>query len=96
MSYYVYMMTNATDVVLYTGVTNDLIRRVHEHRTKVDGDSFTAKHDVHKLVYYEETSDAVSAIEREKQIKGWNRRKKNKIVEAKNPQWKDLYDSLLE
>jgi len=96
MSYYVYMMTNATDVVLYTGVTNDLIRRVYEHKTKADGDSFTAKYDICKLVYYEVTKDVVSAIEREKQIKGWNRRKKNKIVEEKNPQWKDLYDSLIE
>ena len=96
MSYYVYMMTNATDVVLYTGVTNNLVRRVYEHKTKADENSFTAKYDICKLVYYEETTDVVSAIEREKQIKGWNRRKKNKTVESKNPQRKDLYDSLLE
>ncbi len=87
--YHVYMMANKTNSVLYTGVTNDLIRRVWEHKSKtVPG--FTQRYNVTKLVYFEETSDIKAAIEREKQIKGLLRIKKNKIVESLNPQWKDL------
>jgi Predicted endonuclease containing a URI domain len=88
-SYFVYMMTNQNNRVLYTGVTNDLIRRVHEHRTKrIQG--FTAKYNVDKLVFFESTSDIVAAISREKQIKGWSRAKKNKLVASINSSWKDL------
>jgi len=87
--YYVYMMTNQNNRVLYTGVTNDLTRRVYEHRTKkIQG--FTAKYNVDKLVFFEATSDIVAAIAREKQIKGWSRAKKNNLVESTNPEWKDL------
>ena len=87
--YYVYMMTNQSNRVLYTGVTNDLTRRVYEHRTKkIQG--FTAKYNVDKLVFFEATSDIVAAIAREKQIKGWSRAKKNNLVESTNPEWKDL------
>ena len=93
--YYVYMLTNATGTVLYTGVTNDLIRRVYEHKTNADPNSFTAKYTVHKLVYFEETSSRYEAISREKQIKGWNRKRKNKLIETKNPKWEDLYMSIL-
>ena len=87
---FVYILANDTNVCIYTGVTNDLIRRVYEHRQETDPKSFTARYHIHKLVYYEQTSDAAAAIEREKQIKGWNRKRKNKLIESKNPEWKDL------
>ena len=92
--YTVYLLTNDTNVALYTGVTNDLIRRVYEHRQNFDPQSFTARYRIRKLVYYESCSDVRSAIEREKQIKGWNRKRKNKLVESMNPNWKDLYETL--
>ena len=95
MEYYVYILTNAHKNVLYTGVTRDLVRRVYEHKHHLDPNSFTAKYDVNKLVYYESTSDVKTAIEREKQIKGWNRKRKNKLVESKNPSWVELYDTIL-
>ena len=81
--------------MIYTGVTNDLLRRVYEHKNHLDKGSFTAQYNIEKLVYYETTNDVESAIAREKQIKGWNRKRKNKLVESKNPNWNDLYDSLL-
>ncbi len=88
-TYYVYMMTNKANKVLYTGVTNNLERRLWEHKKKqVEG--FTSHYNAIKLVYFEQTSDIKSAIEREKQIKGLLRVKKNKIVESINPEWKDL------
>ena len=95
MQYYVYILTNEMGNVLYTGVTNDLIKRVYEHKHHLDKGSFTARYNVEKLVYFEVTSDIESAIAREKQIKGWNRKRKNKLVESKNPNWNELYDSLL-
>ena len=95
MTYYVYILSSATDVTIYTGVTNDLIRRVYEHKHNADPTSFTAKYSIHKLVYFEETSDVRSAIEREKQIKSWSRKKKNQLVETMNPKWEDLYNRLL-
>ena len=95
MNYYVYILTNATGVAIYVGVTNDLVRRMHEHRNHLDPNSYTAKYNIHKLVYYEYTGDVRGAIEREKQIKGWNRKRKNKLVESKNPTWVDLYESIL-
>ena len=85
MAYYVYMMTNRYQNVLYTGVTNDLIRRVYEHRNHLIKDSFTARYHVTKLVYFEITNDVCSAIEREKQIKSWSRARKNALVESQNP-----------
>ena len=81
--------------MIYTGVTRDLVRRVYEHKHHLDPDSFTAKYDVTKLVYYESTSDVKAAIEREKQIKGWNRKRKNRLVEIKNPSWVELYDTII-
>ena len=95
MQYYVYILTNEKGNVLYTGITDDLIRRVYEHKNHLDKGSFTARYNVDKLVYYEVTSDVTAAIEREKQIKGWNRKRKNKLVETKNPNWNELYDSIL-
>ena len=96
MHYYVYILANATNVTLYIGVTSDLLRRVHQHKNHLDPDSFTAKYNIHKLVYFEETTNARAALEREKQLKGWLRRKKNVLVESMNPQWRDLYPMLLE
>ena len=92
--YYVYLLSNDTNVALYTGVTNDLCRRLYEHRQHLDPHSFTARYNIHKLVYYESCTDVQAAIEREKQIKSWNRRRKNKLVESMNPEWKDLYETL--
>ena len=96
MSYYVYMLTNSTNVVLYTGVTGDLIRRVYEHKNELDPDSFTARYKAHKLVWYECTGDVRAAIEREKQIKSRSRRYKNSLVEIMNPKWEDLYPKICE
>ena len=93
--YYVYIMANATGTVVYTGVTNDVVRRVYEHKHNSDSKSFTAKYRVHKLVYFEETSSSYAAISREKQINSWNRKRKNQLVESMNPKWEDLYDSIL-
>ena len=95
MSYYVYILANETNVAVYVGVTRDLIRRVYEHRNNADPKSHTARYGIHKLVYFEETPDVRAAIEREKQLKGWNRSRKNKLVESMNPNWEDLLPSLL-
>ena len=95
MNYYVYILTNDHRNVIYTGVTNDLARRIYEHKHHLDQNSFTARYDVTRLVYYEAVSDPVTAIEREKQIKGWNRKRKDKLVESKNPDWVDLYEQVL-
>ena len=86
--YYVYIMTNKSRT-LYTGITNDLERRVYEHKQKlVPG--FTAKYNITRLVYFEVTQDVQAAITREKQIKGWLRSKKIALIESVNPEWKDL------
>ena len=95
MNYYVYIMASVTNVTVYVGVTSDLIRRAYEHRSHLDPDSFTSRYDVHKLVYYEQTADVRAALEREKQLKGWRRSKKNALIESTNPEWKDLYPYLL-
>ena len=86
--YYVYIMTNKSKT-LYTGITDNLERRVYEHKKKLL-EGFTKRYNITKLVYYEVTSDVSAAIERKKQIKGWLRRKKITLVEAMNPQWTDL------
>ena len=86
--YYVYILTNGRRT-LYVGVTNDIVRRVYEHKHKmVDG--FTKKYNLTYLAYYDETADVMSAIAREKQIKGWRRSKKIALIESVNPNWKDL------
>ena len=92
---YIYILTNDHKNVMYVGVTNDLVRRVYEHKNHLIRNSFTARYNVDRLVYYEYTNNPISAIEREKQIKGWNRARKNKLVESKNPTWDDLYEKLL-
>lgn len=80
--------------MLYTGVTNDLIRRVYQHKNHFDKDSFTAKYKVTRLVYFEETSDIKVALEREKQIKSWNRERKTALILELNPRWEDLYEQI--
>lgn len=88
-NYYVYIMTNEYHNVLYIGMTNDLVRRVYEHKNGVVK-GFTKKYRVHKLVWYESGHDVESVIAREKQLKNWNRAKKNVLIERMNPEWKDL------
>ena len=88
-NYYVYILTNWNNKVMYVGVTNNLQRRIAEHKSKLI-EGFTKKYNVNKLVYYEHTTDINSAIAREKEIKGWKRCKKDALVVSINPQWKDL------
>ncbi len=91
--YYIYIMTNKHNTVLYVGMTNDLKRRVYEHREKlVNG--FTKKYNVTKLVYFEECSDPSAAIAREKQIKGGSRKRKIDLINGMNREWVDLYEGL--
>ena len=88
-TFYVYILTNDRNTVLYTGVTNNLERRVNQHKSKaIKG--FTAKYNVHKLVYYEKFESIFDAIDREKQIKGGSREKKEKLITKSNPEYKDL------
>ena len=87
-TYYVYILSNQTDTTLYIGVTNNLERRIYEHKNKIV-DGFTAKYNLNKLVYFEEATDAISAIEREKQLKGWTRKRKEKLINDSNPNWVD-------
>ena len=96
MNYYVYILTNKYGTVLYTGVTNDLIRRVYEHKNHLDKNSFTARYKVTKLVYFEQTTDVRAALEREKQIKSWSRDRKTSLIFEMNPRWVDLYNQLLD
>ncbi len=91
--FYVYIMTNDRNNVLYTGVTNELKKRVYEHREKLI-ESFTKKYNIIKLVYYEIFEDSYNAISREKQIKGGSRSKKMALIESMNPKWDDLYEKL--
>ncbi len=91
--YYVYLLTNWNNKVMYVGITNDLVRRLYEHKNKLVS-GFTKKYNVHKLVYFEETSDVISALAREKEIKKWRREKKNKLVLSGNPGWNDLSERL--
>ena len=86
--YYVYILTNRTRR-LYAGVTNDLERRMYEHKSKLVS-GFASKYNLTWLAYYEETSDVMSAIEGEKEIKGWRRNRQEALVESMNPKWRDL------
>ena len=91
--YYVYILASKKNGTLYIGVTNDLAKRIYEHKNNlVEG--FTKKYHVHRLVYYEDTDDVTSAITREKQMKKWNRAWKIELIEKNNPEWKDLYNTL--
>ena len=87
--YYVYILTTRSNTVLYTGVTNDLKRRVFEHKSGFN-EGFTKKYHVHKLIYFEMFDFVELAIAREKQIKGYSREKKIKLIETMNPEWKEL------
>ena len=92
-SFYVYILASHVGGTLYIGVTNDLIRRVAEHRMKLTK-GFTKKYDVHMLVYFEQFDDAENAIRREKRLKKYNRAWKIRLIEEANPNWDDLYSSL--
>ena len=87
--YFVYILSNWNDSVVYIGVTSNLPKRLYEHRNGL-ADGFTKKYNVHKLVYFEQTSDVYSALSREKQLKNWSRSKKNFLIEQQNPTWRDL------
>ena len=87
--YYVYKLANWNNKVIYTGVTNNLERRMYEHKNKL-ADGFTKKYNVNKLVYFDSTTDVKAAIEIEKRIKGWTRQKKDGLIKEKNPEWEDL------
>jgi putative endonuclease len=92
----VYIMTNKNHTALYVGVTSDLKKRVYEHKNNFHPDSFTAKYQLHKLVYYEGFHRIEDAISREKQIKGGSRKKKLEIINSINPEWKELYEEVSE
>lgn len=93
-TYFAYIVSSLSGT-LYVGVTNDLVRRIYEHKNKLIN-GFTAKYDVELLVYYEETSSVETAITREKQLKGWNRKKKIALIESANPDWSDLSEGWFE
>lgn len=93
-NYYVYIMSSKTRV-LYIGMTNNLFRRMYEHKNKINK-GFTAKYNVDNLVYFEEVNDEVTAGKREKQLKGWLRIKKIKLIESLNPKWNDLSAAVLD
>jgi putative endonuclease len=92
--YWVYIMMNKNNTVNYTGVTNDLIGRVWEHKNKIIK-GFTKRYNINKLVYFEEFHDIYEAIRREKQIKGWTNKKKIDLIKTLNPEFKDLYEEIL-
>ena len=92
-NYWVYIVASKIGGTLYIGVTNDLVRRVHEHKSKA-AEGFTKKHDVDRLVYFEAFDDIENAIRREKRLKKWNRTWKIRLIEETNPNWVDLYPSI--
>jgi len=92
-TYYVYIMASKRNGTLYIGVTNDLIRRVYEHRNDLV-ESFTKRYRVHFLVYYEQTGDVDAALNREKRLKDWHRKWKLELIESMNPGWKDLWEEI--
>lgn len=93
MPYYVYLLSSGKHGTLYVGMTNDLVRRVYEHKAKTAG-GFTARYDVNRLVWFEVHDDVTAAIEREKQIKRWRRDWKIALIEADNPDWLDLWEAI--
>ena len=92
-NYYIYIMASKRNGTLYIGVTNDLIRRAHEHRNDLFS-SFTKRYHAHSLVYFEQTCDIDAALNREKQLKKWRRKWKLALIESTNPKWKDLWDEI--
>ncbi len=93
MGYYVYILASGKDGAIYVGVTNDIVRRIYEHRTKVIH-GFTSKYNITRLVWFEIYDDPISAISREKELKKWKRAWKVRLIEAQNPRWDDLYESI--
>ena len=91
--FYVYILANDRNGTIYIGITSNLEKRIREHKTKVYEQSFTSKYEINKLVYYESTENAESAITREKQLKNWKRNWKIDLIEKVNPQWKDLSEN---
>ncbi|MFZ2153675.1 MAG: GIY-YIG nuclease family protein [Candidatus Moraniibacteriota bacterium] len=91
--YCVYILTNKTNKVLYIGVTGNLPRRIYEHKNKIIK-GFTEKYNADKLVYFEQTENVMSALDREKQLKNWHRKWKVELIDKFNPDWKDLFDIL--
>ena len=91
--FWVYILASDIGGTLYVGVTNDLVRRVHEHKTKT-ADGFTKKYDIERLVYFEPFDDVENAIRREKRLKKWSRAWKTRLIEEKNPNWVDLYPKI--
>ena len=94
MPYYVYILASKRNGTLYIGVTNDLVRRVHEHKNDF-AEGFTKKYQVHDLVYFEQADDVGAAIAREKQLKKWNRAWKLELIEKSNGDWRDLYPKIV-
>jgi len=93
MAYYVYLLANQRNGILYTGVTSNLVQRSWQHRNKLQA-GFTQKHDIHHLVWYETHTDIISAIAREKLIKRWHRKWKIRLIEVMNPYWRDLFEDI--
>jgi len=93
--YYVYIISNKYHTVFYTGMTNDLVRRITEHRTKIV-QGFTQRYNVYKLLYFEEYDSPINAIQREKQIKKYRREKKKALINGMNPEWRDLYRDIID
>ena len=93
--YYVYIMASRKNGTLYIGITNDIARRVIEHKTCISKKSFTARYKIHKLVYMEIYENPEFAIMREKQLKVWTRNKKKDLIESMNPEWKDMFEYIM-
>jgi len=93
-SYYVYILTSKKNGILYIGVTNNLLRRIYEHKNHLL-EGFTDKYWLNRLVYFEQTSSIESALQREKQLKKWNRQWKIDLIEKTNPEWEDLYQDIV-
>jgi len=93
MGYYVYILASRKDGAIYVGVTNDIVRRIYEHRTKVI-QGFTSKYNITRLVWFEIYDDPISAISREKELKKWKKAWKVQLIESQNPRWNDLYESI--
>ena len=93
MNYFVYIIASRKDGAIYIGVSNDIVRRIFEHRNKVVP-GFASKYNITRLVWFEMYDDPISAISREKELKKWKRSWKIQLIEAENPQWNDLYDSI--
>lgn len=93
-SYYIYIVFNKQNGALYTGITSDLVKRIWQHKNKV-ADGFTNKYDISNLGYYEIFNNPETAIEREKQLKSWSRKKKLALIEKDNFEWKDLYNEII-